>query len=110
MLPRLGWSCSWWSPPWARAAATEGKREPSSPPKAAPAERPTKVPAAPGEVTLGYAATVIDAGSGAELCLGGVDESLPPQCDGPPLVGWDWADHDGDFEESDPGSAGATSP
>lgn len=26
----------------------------------------------------------------AELCLGGVLESLPPQCSGIPLVGWDW--------------------
>lgn len=25
------------------------------------------------------------------LCLGGVADSLPPQCSGPPVVGWDWA-------------------
>src|SRR5262245_9982995 len=24
------------------------------------------------------------------LCLGGVLESLPPQCSGPEIVGWDW--------------------
>lgn len=27
---------------------------------------------------------------GPELCLGGVEESLPPQCSGVPLVGWQW--------------------
>jgi hypothetical protein len=25
------------------------------------------------------------------LCLGGVQDSLPPGCSGPPIVGWDWA-------------------
>ena len=44
--------------------------------------------------------TVLDDGGGAELCLGGVAESLPPQCGGPGLVGWDWADHVGDFESA----------
>ncbi|WP_134767242.1 hypothetical protein [Nocardioides sp. 1609] len=43
--------------------------------------------------------TVLDDGNGAELCLGGVAQSLPPQCGGPGLVGWDWADHAGDFED-----------
>jgi len=32
-----------------------------------------------------------DATHGPELCLGGVDDSLPPQCGGIPLEGWDWA-------------------
>jgi len=36
--------------------------------------------------------TVLDDGDGPELCLGGVAESLPPQCGGPKVVGWDWAD------------------
>ncbi len=27
---------------------------------------------------------------GPQLCLGGVAESLPPQCGGPDIVGWDW--------------------
>lgn len=61
-------------------------------------KQPTQVPAAPGLVLGG--ATVLDDGDGAELCLGGVAESLPPQCGGPPLIGWDWADHEGDFEEA----------
>lgn len=29
---------------------------------------------------------------GPELCLGGVTDSLPPQCGGLPISGWDWAD------------------
>ena len=32
---------------------------------------------------------------GPQLCLGGVMESYPPQCDGPDLVGWDWAEVEG---------------
>lgn len=36
-------------------------------------------------------ATVLESPDhGPELCLGGVMESLPPQCGGPALVGWDW--------------------
>jgi len=27
---------------------------------------------------------------GPQLCLGGVADSLPPQCGGPDIVGWDW--------------------
>jgi hypothetical protein len=37
-------------------------------------------------------ATVLEApGTGPELCLGGVAASLPPQCSGPTVIGWDWA-------------------
>ena len=52
-----------------------------------------------GEVTTTYPVTVLDDGDGAELCLSGVATSLPPQCGGPRLVGWDWADHAGDHED-----------
>lgn len=31
---------------------------------------------------------------GPQLCLGGVQQSLPPQCGGPDLVGWDWDEVD----------------
>ena len=34
---------------------------------------------------------VLDDGDGPVLCLGPVLESLPPQCGGPELVGWEWA-------------------
>lgn len=67
---------------------------------AGPVDEPTAVPAADGEVTTTGPVTVLDDGGGAELCLGGVAESLPPQCGGPGLVGWDWADHVGDFESA----------
>lgn len=59
---------------------------------------PTSVPAAPGLVHTRYLATVMDTGS-PELCVGAVAESWPPQCSGPPIAGWDWADHDGMFEQ-----------
>lgn len=61
---------------------------------------PTVVPAAPGLVTTRHPATVLDDGHGAELCVGGVADSYPPHCGGPPLVGWDWSAHEGNFEES----------
>ncbi|MGM1030649.1 MAG: hypothetical protein ACQEWM_12395 [Actinomycetota bacterium] len=35
--------------------------------------------------------TVLEQDGGAILCVGGVAESLPPQCGGMELVGWDWA-------------------
>ena len=53
-----------------------------------------------GLVRTAYLATVLDDGDGPELCLGAVAESYPPQCGGPALVGWDWADHEGTFEEA----------
>ncbi len=31
-----------------------------------------------------------------ELCLGGVADSLPPQCDGIPIARWDWGTVDGE--------------
>ena len=34
-----------------------------------------------------FSMTVIDAGAGPELCVGGVAESLPPQCSGPVVDG-----------------------
>ncbi|WP_137843584.1 hypothetical protein [Microbacterium sp. 2FI] len=50
-------------------------------------------------LTTEFPVTVLDDGDGAELCLGGVLESLPPQCGGPLLVGWDWSDVEGAYEE-----------
>jgi len=32
----------------------------------------------------------MDTGDGAELCLGAVAESYPPQCGGPAITNWDW--------------------
>lgn len=64
------------------------------------APSPSK-PAAPvpdGPVTTRNLATVMDTGS-PELCLGPIAESYPPQCGGPPLTGWDWADHEGTYDQ-----------
>jgi len=47
----------------------------------------------PGDADRRYTATAMVLESpdhGPQLCLGGVDESLPPQCGGPDIVGWDW--------------------
>lgn len=53
------------------------------------------------------AATVIQVGDApAELCLGGVMESYPPQCGGPELVGLDWDQVP--FAESASGTTWAT--
>jgi len=49
-------------------------------------------------LTTQHPVVVRDEGRGAELCVGGVAESLPPQCGGPTLVGWDWSDHEGGYE------------
>jgi hypothetical protein len=52
---------------------------------------PSTVPAAPGPVHSRSLPTVMGTGDGPELCLGAIAESYPPQCSGPPIVGWDWA-------------------
>lgn len=39
--------------------------------------------------------TVIQVGDAdPELCLGPIAQSYPPQCSGPPVLGWDWASVD----------------
>ena len=58
---------------------------------------PTEIPAAAGTVHTRDLAVVMDTGQ-PELCLGPVAESYPPQCGGPRLIGWDWADQQGIFE------------
>lgn len=63
-------------------------------------ELPTTIPVPDGEVTTQGPVTVLDDGNGPQLCLGGVMESYPPQCGGPALAGWEWADHDGDYEQA----------
>jgi hypothetical protein len=44
--------------------------------------------------------TVIDAGGAPTLCLGLVNESLPPQCDGIELRGWNWSSVSGEQHAS----------
>jgi hypothetical protein len=60
---------------------------------ATPVSSPTAVPKASGDVRTRIPTMVLDDGDGAELCLGGVAESFPPQCGGPRLIGWDWSEH-----------------
>lgn len=42
----------------------------------------------------------------AELCLGGIAESYPPQCSGLPILDWDWSEVEG--EESASGTTWGT--
>lgn len=51
-------------------------------------------PALPDGEVIGQG-TVIDVAGTAELCLGAVAESYPPQCAGLPLDGWSWDGVDG---------------
>ena len=57
------------------------------------------VPAPPVGEVVGQG-TVLDDGDGAELCLGAVMESYPPQCSGIPLVDWSWDAVDGEESAS----------
>lgn len=57
------------------------------------------MPGPPSADVLGQG-TVLDDGTGAQLCLGPVMESFPPQCRGIPLVGWDWDGLDGVEKQS----------
>ena len=43
---------------------------------------------------------VLDDGGGPQLCVGAVAESMPPQCEGLEMTGWDWADHPEHEEQS----------
>jgi hypothetical protein len=51
---------------------------------------PTPVP--DGEVQTNGLVTVLDPGTGPQLCLGAVAESYPPQCGGPAVEGFEWGD------------------
>jgi hypothetical protein len=70
-------------------AGPAGPASDGNQPDDAPAATALPTPSAPGPVSA--VATVLQEGDGPpELCLGGVAESLPPQCGGPEIVGWDW--------------------
>ncbi|HEV2797564.1 MAG TPA: hypothetical protein VGV65_08065 [Nocardioides sp.] len=56
-----------------------------------PAASPTAM--LPAASPVRAVATVLDDGDGPTICLGGQLDSLPPQCDGPAVAEWDWADH-----------------
>ncbi|CAG7616788.1 hypothetical protein ACFPZL_06535 [Leucobacter soli] len=70
-----------------------------------PGEPEPHAPAMPTDgdlLTTDYPVTVFDNtggdGEGAQVCFGGVMESYPPQCSGPVLIGWNWDEHEGEFE------------
>lgn len=73
------------------ASAGAGGTAPDAP---AGASFGSTLPGAPAGDVIGQG-TVIDTGSGAELCLGAVAESYPPQCSGIPIAGWSWDGLDG---------------
>ena len=50
------------------------------------------VPVPDGEVRTSGLVTVLDPGTGPELCLGAVADSYPPQCGGPAVEGFEWGD------------------
>lgn len=59
---------------------------------------PTPTSATTGEETRYEATSIVleSPSHGPQLCLGGVEESYPPQCGGPDVVGWDWDAVDGE--------------
>ena len=65
---------------------------------AGPDAPPATIPA-DGEV-LGVGTVLANDGEDPRLCLGPVAESYPPQCGGPPVVGWDWAAVEGEESAS----------
>jgi hypothetical protein len=60
----------------------------------------TSVPEEPADLYEASATVLESPEHGPELCLGGMEESLPPQCGGPAVLGWDWAAVDGEDSAS----------
>lgn len=77
----------------ATGCGAHGSNDVAQDPASITVSMPTALPASPVRVTSAHLATVLDEGEGPKLCLGGVLQSLPPQCDGPALAGWEWAEH-----------------
>jgi hypothetical protein len=79
-----------------RSGRSGGPSASEDPAAGGPAPSTTIPGGSEDEVEYFVAATVLDDGSGPQLCLGGVALSLPPQCGGPPIEGWDWDAVDGE--------------
>ncbi len=84
--------------PLIAAALLLGACGSSTPTPAASPSAPTMAPPVlavpPAREPVTGVGTVIEVPGGTpELCLGPVRESYPPQCEGVPLAGWDWAVH-----------------
>lgn len=66
---------------------------------AEPSARPSPDADTP-ELTTRHRMMVIEDGDRPpELCVGGVAQSLPPLCGGVILVGWDWGEFAGEYEQ-----------
>jgi hypothetical protein len=62
---------------------------------------PGPPPADADAETLQTSAFVLETpAAGPQLCVGGVQESLPPQCEGLALAGWDWGAVEGEKHSS----------
>lgn len=55
-------------------------------------EAPAAASADPGDLLTGQGLLLQKGEAPPVLCLGGVDQSYPPQCSGPEVAGLDWAD------------------
>lgn len=75
-----------------RAVDPVGDPQGSVEPAAEPGATPTGVPTPTGKIATQGLVTVLDDGSGPQLCTF-VAKSMPPQCSGTPLADWDWAEH-----------------
>lgn len=54
---------------------------------------PVPVPSpSPSQELIGQGTVISDEDGPVMFCLGPVLESYPPQCSGPQIIGWDWAD------------------
>lgn len=74
-----------------RAVDPSGEGEPSA--AASSDSTSSQVPPTPvpdGEVSTSGLVTVIDAGTGPQMCLGAVAKSYPPQCGGPAVADFEW--------------------
>lgn len=64
-------------------------------------QRLEEAQAAPPEGPVTGTGTVLDTAGEAQLCLGPIMESFPPQCQGVPLDGWSWEGLDGSESSGD---------
>jgi hypothetical protein len=75
----------------ATPGAPPGQPSAADPGATGPADAPlTAAPAARGAV-IGQGTVLQVADAPPQFCLGGVMESYPPQCSGPPIENWDWS-------------------
>ncbi len=79
--------------------ATTAPAAPDRPDTPGSVPAPSDAIAAPGTV-VGQGTVLQKDDEEAQLCLGAVAESYPPQCSGPEIVGWDWDAVDGEESAS----------